>query len=241
MKIEKILIILALSACAIPLLPWLWTFWAPGFSLEPDDWADFGTFIGGVLSPLLAFASFVGLLLAFNAQRVEAARLKAESDDLNYFNHAVKSLERAYETLIKGAPDGELVRDRLTWLTCARQLLSAKDVSGKISSNSAGLNTLYEGEEEHWRHQFHDLLYVSNSSNVLKSASYFGNSENVNGIEIEERSIRVIYEFADWPEGKKDPMESVDYYTAADVKAMGWRMKGVREYVATMTRFQGIL
>jgi len=232
------LALLALAACAIPLLLWLWTFWYPAFATDQDKWSEFGGFIGGVISPLLAFASFLGLLATLQEQRAAALRQKTETDDLNYFNHATESIERAYEALAGVNPDGEPVRDRLAWLTCARLLLSAREVAKQISTSSVGLLALYDGELEHWRRRFYELLNPRGDLRVGTQATFFSHPASNDGVQIEERSIRVIFEFADWPEGKPDPIDAVPKYTQIDLDAMKPGMSGVRDYIESKPRFR---
>lgn len=240
MKLERDLALIALAACAVPLLPWLATFWSPTFATNQAKWSEFGSFIGGVLSPLLAFVSFLGLLLTIREQRAVAARQKTQSDDLNYFNHASASLERAYATLAEGTDTERPAGDRLAWLSCARLLLSASDVSKRISSASSGLLALYEGEEEHWRRRFYELFLPAGAPRIGTQATYFSHPNSADGAQIEERSIRVIYEFFTWPEGKADPIDLVPKYTLKDLDSINPSMSGVRDYVRAMKRFENV-
>jgi hypothetical protein len=233
----RVFALTALLACAIPLVPWLMTFWSPSLATDQTKWSEFGSFIGGVLSPLLAFASFLGLLATIREQRASAERQKIETDDRNYFNHAIESLKRAYETLAGGQSALEPVRDRLAWLSCARLLLSAKEVANQISISSQGLLAVYDGESEHWRRRFYELLNPTTGGRVGTRLAFFSEQELTGGGPIEERSIRVIFEFMDWPEGRQDPIDSVPKYTLEDLSAMNASMSGIREYVRSKPRF----
>lgn len=237
----------ALVVCVIPLGVWVFNFHQLGLASDSTQWSNFGSYLGGILSPVLAFLSFIGLLLALDTQRKEAGRLKKENDDLNYFNHAVKSLERAYEALANkrsledvanGTPAVEPLRDRLAWLTCARLLLSAKNVVGQISKESSGLLALYAGEEEHWRHQFYEMLQGDQMRTRLRQPSYFGNPATIDGPQMEERSIRVVFEFTEWPDDKVDPIDKVPLYSPAELTEMPASMSGVRGYVLAHPRFR---
>jgi hypothetical protein len=44
-----------------------------GLSARPEDWALFGDYLGGVLTPILAFASFVVVLVSLYENRIQAA------------------------------------------------------------------------------------------------------------------------------------------------------------------------
>lgn len=247
MKLIISLIVGALLACAVPVGLWVSNFQHLPLASSSGEWSNFGSYLGGVLSPVLAFLSFIGLLLAFNAQRKEAARLKNESDDLNYFNHAVKSLERAYEALLtrnsrnnadNGLPLVQPSTDRLAWLTCARLLLSAKAISRQISQTSLGLRALYEGEEEYWRHQFYELFNDTKTSGMVRHPSFFANPGVRGGTELDERSIRVVFEFTDWPANRVDPIDAVTLYSLDELNKMNASMSGVRGYVMSKNRFK---
>lgn len=239
MKLRDVAV-LALLACAIPLVPWLMTFWSPSLATDQTKWSEFGSFVGGVLSPLLAFASFICLLATVREQRASAERQQIETDDRNYFNHATESLKRAYETLAGRQSALEPVRDRLAWLTCARLLLSAAEVGGQISSYSKGLRAVYDGECEHWRRRFYELLNPASGTRVGMRSAFFADQEFTGSGQIEERSIRVVFEFMNWPDGKEDPVDSVPKYTLEDLRAMNASMSGIREYVGSKPRFRNL-
>lgn len=230
MKIERLLLIAALVAVLLAIAPWLYTFSTTPVSGEPSDWSYFGSYVGGILSPVLAFASFVGLLMTLTQQRAAIAVQRAADDDKNYFNHAVSSLERAYDVISAGDQSTGPVRERLAWLTCARLLLSAKDVSALISDQSKGLRALFAGEEEHWRYCFYELFQRVNPP-VGRNPTFFSCPTNPQRDEIDERSIRVVFDFVNWPEGKEDSIACVPRYTEEELNAMGLLMSGVREYL----------
>lgn len=230
MKLERSLIFGTAIISVVVLLPWVKVFWSPSFSRESKDWADFGTFVGGVLSPTLALAAFVGLVITIKLQRDAAQREREIRDNESYFKHAVSSLERAFATL-RPKDASHPAHDRLAWLSCARLLLAASDVSKQITASSPGLKQLYKGEEEHWRHQFYLLLQPGTMGGVGGDASYFTADSSGFHSPIDERSIRVIYDFVRWPEDRKDPIEDVPRYTEDELEQMRFGMRGIRDYV----------
>jgi hypothetical protein len=238
MKREQTFILWAAGASSVAIVPWLYVFWSPTFSRRASDWADFGTFVGGVLSPTLAFAALIGLMVTIGQQRSAAEAQKSVTDNESYFKHAVSSLERAFNLLSSGEPH-QPVHDRLAWLSCARLLLSAKAASMKITNASAGLLILYAGEEEHWRHQFYLLLRPLSPEGVGARRRYFEADSSSLRTPIEERSIRVIYDFASWPEGRQDPIDDVPRYTREELAEMRVGMAGIREFVLSSPRFRG--
>lgn len=220
------------------LIPWVLHVATPSFSSDGKDWADFGTYVGGVLSPILAGISFVGLLVTIIQQRQATEKQKRDADSENYFRHAVQSLERAYKAIAPKDGDTTPLRSRLAWLTCARLLLSAKDAAKRIAPDSTGLISLYEGEEEYWRHKFYELLQPTHPEGVGYRADFFGaNTATAEG-EIAEQSIRVIYEFTDWPKEREDPLRAIPRYTAAELDDFGIGMLGIATYIRAKPHFR---
>lgn len=222
----------------LALIPWVMHVATPSFSSDGKEWADFGTYVGGVLSPILAGISFVGLLVTIIQQSQAAEKQKRNADSENYFKHAVQSLERAYKTIAPNHNDITPLRSRLAWLTCARLLLSAKDASQRIAPESTGLISLYEGEEEYWRHKFYELLKPTHPKGVGYRAEFFCANVATAEEEIAEESIRVIYEFTDWPKERKDPLRAIPHYTSAELDDFGIGMLGVETYIRAKPRFR---
>jgi hypothetical protein len=236
MKLERSLTFGASIGSAFTLLPWLYIFWSPSFSRESSEWANFGTFLGGVLSPALAFAALVGLVMTIKQQGDAAKREGEVTDNESYFKHAVSSLERAFATL-SPSDAAQPAHDRLAWLSCARLLLAASDASQKITTASSGLKQLYESEAEHWRHQFYLLLLPATLQGVGGDSNYFAADSSGFHMPIDERSIRVIYDFAHWSEGREDPIDGVPRYTEEELDGMKFGMRGIRQYVQSKHPF----
>lgn len=241
MRLERGLVYLAaaaFAACLVPVCFWLFTFWSPKFSADSQEWAAFGSYLGGVLPSVLAFVSFLGLLVTLKQQRDAAHLQKVESDDQSYFDHAVRSMERAYDVISDSGRGTIPVHDRLAWLTCARLLLSAKEVADRISNHSEGLRALFAGEQEHWRRKFYELFNPRSSRLIGLSEAYFIRDSSEYASPIEERSIRVIYTFLEWPDGMVDSIDAVPLYTREELTGMGGHMSGVRDYILSMRRFR---
>lgn len=184
-----------LLLCIAPAASWLLKFWSTDFSGEPSHWSAFGDFFGGTLSPILAFLSFIGLLWTIRNQEKSEKIRKIKDDDQQYFKHSVSCMERAFHIISDEGKSDRPLQNRLAWLTCARLLLSAKAAAEKISAHSIGLREMLEGEQEHWRMQFYSFFRVNELNSIGTSERYFRCEENTFGEVIEERSIRVIYEF----------------------------------------------
>ena len=69
--------------------------WLPGFTDYPAAYGQMGDFFGGLLNPILAFASFMALLYT----------IKIQSDALNISNHEVRNSEshRNSERIVQSA------------------------------------------------------------------------------------------------------------------------------------------
>ncbi len=241
MKTSRPEITLAVSAAVasvIALAPWLYMFWTSPISKERSEWANFGTFVGGVLSPALAFMALIGLVITIKEQRQVAERQKEVTDNESYFRHAVASLERAYQALCEPATPPRPLQDRMAWLSSARLLLSASGSARQITAHSSGLRHLYQGEEAHWRHRFYQLLEPTSPRGVGASTSYFEADRTAGRSEIEERSIRVIYDFCSWPDGQQDPIDEISRYTRTELDRMNVSMHGIRQRVLASARFR---
>lgn len=237
MKIQKYLAIATATACVIAIAPWIFTFgWQP-LSSMPTNWGVFGDYIGGVLSAPLAFAGLVALLATIQQQQAFAQAEQNKSNNLRYFEGAVKCLERAYSTFHPLGVDAPK-KDRLVWLTTARWLLAARDLSRQISSTSPALKTAYGVEEEHFRMLFYGFLDPTAVSGVFSVKEFFEGNFTREGAEIEERSARVILDFIEWPEGKVDAIDQVPLYTAAEVEAMNISLRGFKAFLHEKKRFQ---
>jgi len=227
-NLEYVLAIVALVATAVPLGLWSMTFWAPKLSTSDIAWANFGTYVGGVLSPLLAFASFIGLLFTIRQQREAAAKQHQEDENKVYFDHAVACLARAFDSISADGRSPQPVRDRVVWLTCARLILSARDASARIAADAAALRTLYAGEVEYSRHKFRQLLQPDARESFGNERDYFQEDLSDPPMPIDERSARVIYEFMAWPSGAEDPIDLVPRYTPEEIHKLGVGKLGLR-------------
>ncbi len=47
---------------------WLFNFWQEPIAADSGKWAEFGDYLNGTLAPILAFASFIGLIVSIDHQ-----------------------------------------------------------------------------------------------------------------------------------------------------------------------------
>lgn len=93
-------IILSISVClliAALAVYWYWFYikQGRGISIQPEQWGQFGDYLGGVLNPIFALAAFLGLLVTIHLSNKEIIRNDIErqkSDLLNMINLAHKEL-----------------------------------------------------------------------------------------------------------------------------------------------------
>ena len=209
---------------------WFWNFPGPELSHDSLKWAEFGSYIGGTLGPILAFASFVGLLVTIQHQATVQTNNEARADSEVYRVNATKNLERAYRAFMGNSDSPVPISDRLVWLTVARLILSAKLISKRIKVES--IRTMYNEDEEYWRQRFYDVLDPIDVTSPLNNSDYFREGEKkVSGYNIDERSIRVIYGFIEWPENQSDPMDDFEGYTEEEISNMGASRYGVKTYL----------
>ena len=65
-----------------------------GLSGRPEDWGVFGDYVGGVLSPILAFASFIVVLVSLYESRIQAAQERRA--------RGIEAMMTAFTRLIEG-------------------------------------------------------------------------------------------------------------------------------------------
>lgn len=218
--------IVASVGCLVFIGAWVLHFAHEPWATDSSRWADFGDYLGGTIAPILAFASFVGLLAS-------AKKEQLQSDSKAHFAIAKVSMGRAYDVLIDA--NGQPISDRLAWLTAARLILEARQVAKGIRVQS--IKAMYAAEEEYWRRRFYDALQLTSASSPLANPNYFIEGEKkLKGYVIDERSIKVLYEFVDWPEGQVDPMDGVSKFTDKELSAMILGKRGAREFLETQRR-----
>ncbi|SDC02263.1 hypothetical protein SAMN05216345_101214 [Cupriavidus sp. YR651] len=215
--------VIAIGAAAVsplPLIVWLYYFWETPISDNPGQWNNFGTFIGGTISPIMAVAALAGLIWTIQQER-------ATTDEGLYLEMANRCWERAFDSLNS---NGEPRHDRLAWLTCARLLLAADEVSTRLDSDSSS-HTLLAAEKAHWRLQFYGLLRLGSAAPAPLARGYFERDASPYGSPIEPRSVQVIFDFARWPEGQVDQIDGVTLYSLDKIDVLPPSMLGAREYL----------
>ncbi|WP_229622305.1 hypothetical protein, partial [Vibrio parahaemolyticus] len=216
---------------AVPIISWLNRFYNSDISSNSGKWADFGSFMGGTISPILAFVSFVAVLFTIKQQKDKNDLEKELIDSQGYCANAIKCLERAYAFLSHDDSVTVPVKDRLVWLTTARLILQSKKLASAISPKAVSSLALYESEREFWSHRFYKLIDYTGIESFSRDKDYFAKASQIIGEEIEERSIKVIYDFALSFDGEKDPINDVVEYSRDELTKFNSSQKGLKEYL----------
>ncbi|MEP5230690.1 MAG: hypothetical protein ABJQ78_04570 [Alloalcanivorax sp.] len=100
MRIVRVLSIGLAICAALVLLPWLFKF-NGALSGNPNDWAHFGSYVGGTFSSLVAALALIALLITISQQhqQIQSLRQQASKEDLL---HGIDRLERDLEKTLDG-------------------------------------------------------------------------------------------------------------------------------------------
>jgi len=223
--------VVTLLCVAIPISFWIIKFHDFNFSSNSGKWADFGSFFGGTISPILAFLSFMAVIHTIKLQKDKNDFEKELIDSQGYCANAIKCLERAYSSLSNNAVATKPVKDRLVWLNSARLILQSEKFANYISPKAASSLAMYESEREYWSHRFYNLLDYTGSRSFSMDKDYFAKASNIPGDEIEERSIKVIYEIALSFDEDKDPINNVSEFSRDELKKFHVSQCGLKAYL----------
>jgi uncharacterized membrane protein len=98
-----------------------------GLSEHPSDWAVFGDYLGGVLGPILAFASFIVVLMSLYENRIQAA----EERRARSVETSMKAFTGLIERVNEIVHDLRYERTRVTPLGLASASASVDEVRGR--------------------------------------------------------------------------------------------------------------
>jgi uncharacterized membrane protein len=98
-----------------------------GLSQRPEDWGIFGDYVGGVLNPILAFASFMVVLVSLYENRIQAADERRARGMETVMSAFTGLLERVTEAV----RDLRYERTRVTPVGLAAASASVDEVRGR--------------------------------------------------------------------------------------------------------------
>lgn len=155
----------------------------------------------------LGVLTLISIVIAYLSYRTNLKKLnddRIREIDKELLTQAKQSLQWAYDVLTEEGCSIPPLANRLNWLTCARHLCRAQDISKQISGTT--YKTVYAEIEEYWRHKF----YMSLEHESLRSRRYFENVSDTEWPEnIEITSAMVIVNFSTWNKATVDPLDSV--------------------------------
>jgi hypothetical protein len=158
---------------------------------------DFATIGSAIFAGVSALVAASAVYIPWKSQR-----------DRELFTQAVLAMERAYAVL---TDDGKNVApapiNRYRWLTSARHIERFKLLRARIKSDLYAL--LCDEHQEYWRYRFNECL----RPDEVESSEHFhyldtGHRAGPNGVE--GRSALVLFAFAGWQMGTKDPLDLID-------------------------------
>jgi hypothetical protein len=151
--------------------------------------------------------TLVSIVIAYLSYRTNLKKLnddRVREIDKELLAQAKQSLHWAYDVLTENGRSIPPQANRLNWLTCARHLRRALDISKHISGST--YKTVYAEIEEYWRHMF----YTSLDHESLRGRRYFEDPSDPEWPEnIEITSALVIANFSAWNKATVDPLDSV--------------------------------
>jgi hypothetical protein len=158
------------------------------------------------LGSLAVACSAVVAYRLYVANTERHAHEDARGHSATFLEESKQILERAYE-VFSGSGELAPANDRLIWLSIARMLLRYQAL--KVSVTEQDHKQIMEENEEYQRLRFYVLL---DQSRDKLDQEYFRGSEDhhLNGEEIDDRSIAVIFDFSRWPDDRPDPIDYVD-------------------------------
>jgi hypothetical protein len=172
--------------------------------------------LAGAMSAIAAFRAIrrndknhaYAIASAEKARETERLILAARTENERLLNFAVTTLERAYLAL-RGPDSSASIppRDRVNWLTSARLIEEYRATKGEIKDPQ--LYKECESHEEHWRHQFYLLVkpLATGHPDYFSSGSTDETIQSVSAV--------IVHSFADWPDGKQDPLSAYGSIDAA--------------------------
>jgi hypothetical protein len=129
----------ALILLSLVIIPFVVNFWGYGFSNQMLDWANFGVYFSGILTPVAGLAIFWQL---WNQQKLVALGNEAQLKDQNY--REVESLIDDINDVII-AYDARFHKNDLLGLRLLKEaLLSPLDWGNVVFVNSNDLNDSFE-------------------------------------------------------------------------------------------------
>ncbi|MEX0739047.1 MAG: hypothetical protein WD071_06880 [Pseudohongiella sp.] len=161
------------------------------------------------------------------------------SDSQIFLDKSIDLINKAYDVL-NGNGAG-LTCERISWVTAARLLKRAEELSNRLSIPSH--KAIYESEHDYQRHRFGSLLKVNGSpipTEFFLGAGYVPGSIGDSALNtisskgsawIPKEALSVVYRFRVFPEDYEDPLMKTKLLTSKELDRL-WLFddKGVHDY-----------
>jgi hypothetical protein len=163
---------------------------------------------GSIATLVITLVSAIAAVGAWQWTRKNALLSLNYQKSAAYLEECKLALQRAHAALTQGQGESPTpLPDRLNWLTAARHIQSYSTLKKRVSEMAH--REVLESHEEEWRHRFYVSLGRNNS---IFPVGYY--SQYVEPVDrrspVEPRSALIVHDFANWPEGKMDPLEEAD-------------------------------
>lgn len=216
----------------LPLAAWLAQFGMWPVADKPEQWSFFGTYLSGLLSPLLAFVSFVGLLLTVREQRIAAA-LQAQATALQNRRAEGESLVTQIDACLQQAHDvlasthWDWTNENARWHQTAELLLIANELKAQIDADFPALQARADGVFAHRRFLMSAHL---NRADVLEQHGQAGAFEGFDGssMAVDPRAVKVISDYVGEPATPR--LQQLREPDLAEVGRFPDMLKGARSY-----------
>lgn len=186
--------------------------------------------IGSIGILISAFIALISYLLNLNSKKNEIKKSQSKSN----LDLSLEFLKHSFETLTNGDEKNIPKNDRIIWLTCARQILTAQDISKNITEDDH--KKIYYEYENFWRTKFHSFL--EQFKDTMDNRYFAEKPEHALFTEIgdrdplSEKSLAVIFRFIKWQENRIDPIKNIEKFSDEEIDNHEWfGFRGLAEHL----------
>jgi len=176
------------------------------------------------------------------AQKASTLKDEVNSSEETAMNIALELLDDAYERVHRSVASGK--RDRVEWLTAARNIVLAEQISRQIENNAKA--AIYTEKEHLVRLRFNIILDPKDGENAFSGipSKFFADSAKDYEFHMITKGKKApvaipalveIYRFSKWPSNRKDILQKSKRFTADEIddmitfgpRELGWLMEEV--------------
>jgi len=169
------------------------------------------------LGPLAVIAGVLVAIFTFIFNQMRSA-----SEE--YLENSIALLSKAYDVLVSTKDDqGRPLNRRINWLTSARLIKAAQNISSLITEKSHV--HIWEENQEYWRGRFSDAINPDRNSfpqeyyaEYAQDFMVWGSSERQDPLS--EKSLAMLYRFVRWNDKREDPLADVPNFSDYEIEYM---------------------